>query len=333
MPRPGAGGSEVYVGKTAPLQPATGDFWYDTSATTLNFHNGVAWLAVAVSAGAFDTLSNSISVLSQAVSVLSVAVSVHSAEISVLSQAVSVLSVAVSVVSQKVSVLSQAVSVLSQAVSVLSNTVSVISAAVDTISQQVSVLSQAHSVLSANVSVLSDTHSVLSQAHSVLSQAHSVLSQAHSVLSAGIGLVQIKVVSNTQTLSATTSTKLSGLSADLSAAAVYQIDGKIIYNLSVAGGVTFGITAAVSAAQPAGARLMAGQALSSREVAHQQGFPWLISTTPATTSTFILTIDGVVKTSAAATGAGALQVYAFLSAAGTDLNIKAGSYLRAYKIG
>ena len=332
MPRPGAGGSEVYFGKTGPLSPEKGDFWYDTSATTLNFHNGVAWLAVAVSAGQFDVLSNSISVVSQAVSVVSQAVSV-------ISQAQSVLSQSVSVLSQSVSVLSQAVSVLSQAVSALSNKVSVISAAVDTVSQQVSVLSQAvsvlsqaQSVLSASVSVISQNLSVLSQAHSVLSQAHSVLSQAFSALSAGVGVVQIKVVTNTQTLSATTSTKLSGLSADLSAAAVYQIDGKIIYNLSVAGGVTFGITAAVSAAQPVGARLMAGASLSVREVAHQQAFPWLISLSPTTTSVFIFTIDGIVKTSAAATGAGALQVYALLSGAGTDLLIRAGSYLRAYKI-
>lgn len=309
MPRPGAGGTETYFGATAPLAPAKGDFWYDTSATVLNFHNGVAWLAVAVSAGQFDTLSNTLSVLSAAVSVVSQAVSVVSVAVSVVSQAVSVLSVAVSVLSQNVSVLSQAISVLSQKVSVLS-------VAVDTISQAVSVLSQ--------------QVSVLSQAHSVLSQAHSALSQAHSVLSAGIGAVQIKVVTGAQVISALTpGTAISGLSAALAAAATYQIDGHIVYNMSVAGGVTFVVTAPVSAAQVVRGQLVAGASLSVREWANQQGFPWSVSVSPTTVSIFGCKIDGVVKTSAAVT----MQLFAFLSGGGTDLNIKAGSYLRAYKIG
>ena len=307
MPRPGAGGSEVYFGKTGPLSPEKGDFWYDTSATTLNFHNGVSWLAVAVSAGQFDTLSNSISVLSQAVSVISQAQSVVSAAVSVLSQAVSVLS-------QTVSVLSQAQSVLSQAVSVLSQKVSVLSVAVDTISNAVSVLSQ--------------QVSVLSQSQSVLSQALSVLSQAFSALSAGLGTVQLRTASNAQVISGTTTTKISGLSVSCGASGIYEIAGKILYNMSVANGVLFNLSGNTSTLVM-GARLTGGQAISSREVANQQGFPWQISLQPTTVSIFVVTIDGIINTSAAVT----LQAFAWASAAGADINIKKGSFLRAYKIG
>ena len=308
MPRPGASGSEVYFGKTGPLSPEKGDFWYDTSATTLNFHNGVSWLAVAVSAGQFDTLSNSISVLSAAVSVLSQAQSAASNTISVLSQAVSVLSQAVSVVSQAQSVLSQAVSVLSQKVSVLS-------VAVDTISNAVSVISQQVSVISQQVSVLS--------------QAHSVLSQAFSSLSAGLGTVQLKVVGNAQIISGTTTTKISGLSVACAAAAIYQVEAQVLHNISVASGVLFNVSGTTSALSTFAGDWDAGSNVSVRTREHFQNFPWTISIPAGGTSTYTTRLNAIVKTSAAFT----IQMYALASAAGQDINIKPGSYIRAYKIG
>ena len=308
MPRPGAGGSEVYFGKVAPLQPDKGDFWYDTSATTLNFHNGVAWLAVAVSAGALDVISN-------AVSVLSAAVSVVSQNQSALSNAVSVLSDKVSVLSNSVSVLSQAVSVLSQAQSALS--------------QAVSVLSQSVSVLSNSVSVLSNAVSVISQQVSVLSQAHSVLSQAFSVVSANIGLPAIKVVGNAQVISGTTTTQISGLSLALGAAAVYQYDARIHFNMSVADAIKFNISGTTSAGVNGAGRFICGTGVSGLSVTNYQAFPGEISATIGTTSAFICEVAGLVKTSAAFT----LALFAYASAAAKDINIKAGSYLRAFKIG
>lgn len=309
MPRPGASGSEVYFGSTAPLAPAKGDFWFD--GDNLNFRTDAGWVAVAVNAINFNTLSNNVSVLSQAVSVLSAAVSV-------ISQAQSATSNALSVLSQAVSVLSQAVSVISQSNSVLSNSVSVLSNSVSVISQALSVLSQAHSALS--------------QAHSVLSVAHDTLSNVVSVISAGLGGVQMKVVATAQTISAVTTTLISALSAVLVAGATYQIDGNIVYNMSVAGGVIFNISGTTSApsgnARVQAAQLVAGASLSAREWANQQGFPWVVSLAPTTVSIFACKIDGIVKTSAAFT----LQAFALLSGAGTDLNIKAGSYLRAFRI-
>ena len=312
MPRPGSGGAEVYFGTTAPLSPSNGDFWYDNSSTgVLNFRREGSWLAVAVATADFNALSNAVSVLSNNVSVLSQAVSV-------ISQAQSAVSQALSVLSNSVSVLSQAVSVLSQSVSVLSNSVSVLS-------QAVSVLSQAHSALSQAVSALSVTHDTLSQAHSVLSN-------IVSVISAGLGGVQLKVVAGTQLISALVTTAISGMSAVLAAGATYQIDGNIIYNMSVAGGVIFNISGTTSAptgaARMQAATLVAGGSLSAREWANQQGFPWVCSVSPTTVSIFTVKLDAVVKTSAAFT----LQAFALLSGAGTDLNIRIGSYLRAFKI-
>ena len=308
MPRPGASGSEVYVQATAPLAPDNGDFWYDTSTGNLNFRRSGGWLAVAVDATNFATLSNNVSVLSQAVSVLSQAQSVLSQAVSVLSDKVSVLSNAVSVVSQAQSVLSQAVSVLSQAVSVLS---------------------QAHSVLSNDHSVLSQVVSLISVRLDTVSQAHSALSNIVSVISAGLGGVQLRAVANSQIISGTTTTKVSGLSISCAAAATYQIEGQFLHNISAADAVIFNISGTTSALSTFAGDFDAGSNVSVRTRENFQNFPWTISIPAGGTSTYTTRVNAVVKTSAAFT----IQVYALASVAGKDINIKPGSYLRAYKIG
>ena len=276
------------------MQPQKGDLWYDTSATVLNFHNGVAWLAIAVSAGQFDILSNAVSVLSQAVSVIS-----------------------------------QSNSVLSQSVSVLSNSVSVISQSLSVLSQAHSVLSQAFSVISNNVSVLSNQVSVLSQQVSVLSQAHSVLSQAFSVVSAGLGIPTMKVVTNTQTISGTVTTQISGLSVVLAAGKVFEYEAGILFNMSVADTVKFNVSGTTSTVPPQGGRWTVGTGISATQTENFQGFPGGVSATAATTSVFFAELHGMVKTSASFT----LALFAWASAAAKDINIKAGSWLRAYQIG
>lgn len=306
MPRPGASGSEVYFGTTAPLAPHKGDFWFD--GDNLQFRTDAGWLAVAVNATNFNTLSNNVSVLSQAVSVLSQAVSVISVANAAIVSAASSLSNAVSVLSQAVSVMSQAVSVLSNSVSVLSNAVSVIS-------QQVSVLSQAHSALS--------------QAHSALSVAHDTLSNVVSVISAGIGGVQLKVVTGAQIISGTTTTKISGLSVSCGAAAIYQVEGQLVFNMSVAQGININTSGTTSTLAVVGGRYATGVGVSTVSSDNVQQFPWITSVTPTTTSIFVSKLDAVLKTSAAFT----IQMMAFVSAAGADMNIKAGSFIRAYKIG
>ena len=204
-----------------------------------------------------------------------------------------------------------------------------LSQAVSVLSQQVSVISQQVSVLSQQVSVISQQVSVISQQVSVLSQAHSVLSQAFSALSAGIGTVQQKVVSNTQTISGTVTVAISALSAVIAANGVYQIDGAILFNMSVADTVKFNLSGTTSAAVVAGGHFEVATGTSARVLENFQAFPWTVSATVATTSTFTAKIDAIIAASAAFT----LQAFALASAAGNDINIKKGSYLRAYKVG
>mgnify|MGYP001579874528 FL=1 len=197
-----------------------------------------------------------------------------------------------------------------------------------TLSNAVSVLSDKLSVLSQQVSVISNQVSVISQKVSVLSQAHSVLSQAMSVLSAGLGTVQLKVVSNAQVISGTTTTKISGLSCSVASAAVYQLDGNILFNMSVADTVLFNLSGTVSTA--VAVKVVIGKDQSSQVVQNLQAFGTNASATISTTSLYMAKIDGVIVTEDAA---GTVQLYTFASAAGNDINIKKGSYLRAFKIG
>ena len=311
MPRPGAGGPEVYTQVAAPIRPAVGDLWND-GAGNLRVWTQTGWdpregVAATVSQ-ALSVLSDKISVLSQALSVLSQATSVADAA----------LSVRVDTQSQSISVLSQGLSVVSQALSVLSQATSVADAAlsvrIDTQSQAVSVLSQAVSVISQQVSVLS--------------QQVSTLSQAVSVISAGLGGVQLKVASNAQVISGTATVAISALSAVVTSAAVYQIDATVVFNMSVANGIIFNLSGPVSAT--IAGKFQVGTGVSSLSTENFQAFPATISVLPSTTSIFTCKLDGVLRTSATA---GTLQLYALASAAGADINIRRGSYFRAYKIG
>lgn len=240
----------------------------DTRVNTVSNQVSVLSQAVSVLSQSVSVLSQAQSALSQAVSVLSQQVSVNGASLSnlisahnVLSNRVSVnsgvasvtsnemsiaaadtasalnaLSNSISVLSQQVSVLSQGHSVLSQAHSVLSNIVSNNTSAINVLSNSVSILSQ-------SVSVLSQAQSVLSQSVSVLSQAVSVLSQAVSVISAAVAGPVMRMLSTAAvTVSASTLTNITGMSASVAAGGSYRLDACLIHSLSSPNGFGFGLT-------------------------------------------------------------------------------------------
>lgn len=226
--------------------------------------------------------------------------------------------------SNQISVLSQAVSVLSQAVSVLSNTVSAISARMDGLSQAVSVVSQSLSVLSQSVSVLS---------------------QAVSVISAGLGGLQIKVVGDSQGISATTlgsaNSRISGLSISCAAGAVYKLEGMIM--LSISAGTQHRLALSTSATtfkHAAGfwdGMISIGPAFNASTQAYQgrwnQGsFGSVSYSAVAGTAGVVygIKLNGVIATS---TTGGTIQIKALASAAAAPLTILQGSYVRAFKIG
>lgn len=199
-------------------------------------------------------------------------------------------------------------------VNALSNNISVVSAAVVSV--------EAHAVAASAAATSVDTRV------NTVSQQVSVLSQAASVLSAGLGTVQLKVASNAQIISGTTTTKISGLSASVASAAIYQIEGNVLFNMSVVDTTLFNISG--PATTSVRLKWQIGKDQSSQVVQHVQAFGDNASATISTVSAYTAKLDGVIVTGAAA---GTVQLFAFASAAGADINIKKGSYLRAYKIG
>ena len=316
MPKAGSLGPEHYRQATAPIQGIPGDTWYD--GLDLRIYDAInGW----VLPGGTANLSNQVSVISQQVSALSQSVSSQAAALSVRidtqSQAMSVLSQAVSVISQQISVISQQVSVLSQAVSVLSQAVSVADAA-----------------LSVRVDTQSQSISVLSQQVSVISQQLSVLSQAVSVISAGLGAVQMAFVSVAQSISATGLFDISGLSVSVAgASAVYIVEGMIVYQMSVADAVGFGMSfpgmGAVGGLWRGNASV--GQSVQTVASFNEDASNSIVLSVVAGTalSTLVARVEAMFQTSTA----GQIIVRTRVSATTSPVTILRGSYLRTYKIG
>ncbi len=224
--------------------------------------------------------------------------------------------------------LSDAVSVGTATANALSNAISILSVQ---LSLQISVLSQ-------QVSALSNAVSVLSQQVSALSQVVSVISQQLSVLSAGLGGMQMRVVGNVQGLSSITFANVSGLSASVASAAVYEIQGIVMYQMSVAPTIV-----AWTVTFPAGCTVAGrldgnisvgntGLSVTGGNAAFFDGAASgsaILSIVPASTSTFAVYIDGLFQVS---TTAGTIQIQARTSATTQPINIQRGSYLRAYKL-
>lgn len=333
MARGGHLGFEVFIQNTAPLNPAAGDFWFDTSGgTVLNFRsNSNSWVAVAIPTAALDTLSNSVSVLSNAVSVIS--------------QSLSALSNAVSVISQQQSVLSNAQSVLSNAVSVLSQNVSALSNAVSVLSNQVSVLSQIHSALSQAVSVISQQVSVISVQVASAISLHNALSNVVSLVSVRLDTIsnivssygrtgQLLVVANTQGVSSTAAAgvAISGLSIALSAGGVYQVNGLILYQMSAADafGVSFTFPGMVVAHGEIEGANATGVSTPLNATFNEDASNSIVYS--AVVAVAVSTIAVKFNALFAVSTAGTLQANARVSATTKPANILKGSHIRSFQI-
>lgn len=219
------------------------------------------------------------------------------------------------------------------------------------LSGQISVLSQQVSVISQQVSVISQQVSVLSQQVSVISQQVSVLSQTVSALSAGLGTVQLRVVTGSQALTVSVFTNVSGISVSVGAGGKYEIHAMVMATVSAAGGgATWGFT------YPAGAGIVTGVmematgtsvliagtgdayaiALAQRGYINQAAMSTVataqLSVTYGTSAQpYLLRCDGLLVMSAGASGTLQLQVKS--GATPIAIQVLAGSFIRAFKIG
>jgi hypothetical protein len=166
-----------------------------------------------------------------------------------------------------------------------------------------------------------------------------VISNTISVISAGIGVPQLRRTANINTISATALTKISGMSIVVSLNGVYQINAVIIHGHSAqAAGAKFGFgvssPAATAAAgtwqgfvsvQNAGATMNTGYF-------NQAGFNSITySATPSASATMYRTELNLLLCSVAA---GTVQLKARTSAGTVGaIDIQAGSYIQAFKIG
>lgn len=174
-----------------------------------------------------------------------------------------------------------------------------------------------------------------------------------SVLSANYGLGQVRALgTGTAAVSATSFTKISGMSISLAANAWYHIQGRAIFTLSAVQGTTFGFVypgtnnmttdsymtmaclLTVMAAGPSGSIFttsilpmgrITGANMSTVATANLSiGFG-----TSATLYT--LEIDGLVNTGSA-TGATGVELMVKQSATGSGVFVHPGSYVRSYKV-
>jgi predicted nucleic acid-binding Zn-ribbon protein len=190
---------------------------------------------------------------------------------------------------------------------------------------------------------LSNRVSVLSQAVSVLSQSVSVLSQAVSALS--VTVVQnaptTKIVADSQGISATTLTDISGLSATFSTGGIYKLNFHVVYSVSAAGNIRFGFSSP-------GAVRAHGNMLG--DVSIDAAYPFTSSRTAGAWFNFRSAGATVVMSTASAVAAGVVhgmignglfvsatagsfKLMAAVSATGAPMTILPGSYIQSFKIG
>jgi len=268
---------------------------------------------------------------------LSDSISVGTAAYAALSNAISAVSQQLSL---QVSALSQVHSVLSADVVSLKNRVSAISS---TVSAEISDRISADNVLSNAISAVSQQLSLVASA---LSQQISVLAQQVSIVSAGLGGVQMKVLQGAFTVSVSTVTNISGLSASVAAGGTYEVQGQILWNMSLASAMGFGLSypqmaamagdweAAVSV-NPGAASIPLGTSAIVKtyvmESAAAAGSNSAVcSITPGVSAGFTnrAKFNYLMNVSAA----GTVQVVVKQAGASPGLVILKGSYIRAYKL-
>lgn len=251
---------------------------------------------------------------------------------------VSVVGTTASVTSQKMSV---AIAVeLSNRVSAdnaLSVRVDTQSQAISVISQQVSALSQSLSSQAAALSVRIDTQSqgisVLSQQASVTSA--DIVSVKQNFLS-GLGTrIQLGVATGAQAVNVSTITNVSGLSVSVTAGGTYQVEGRLMYNVSLLSTMGIGLNYPQMAAAMGFWEGFIGQGsvierkLWMESAAAVGANSLQLSQTPATSAGFTYGARFEAMMNVSATGT--VQVVMKTAGAGGYTILK-GSYIRAYKI-
>lgn len=158
--------------------------------------------------------------------------------------------------------------------------------------------------------------------------------------------MQLRKVTGAQVISATAFANVSGMSLSIAANGVYQVQGMVLWTTSIVTGTRFGFTfpTAVSTGNLTGrcATSLFGAGAVNYTSANMAvgniaaaGFSTtattLISTVGgASAATYNLIVDALFTNGA---NAGTMQLQASQSAAGGGVQILAGSFLRAYKIG
>lgn len=294
-----------------------------------------------------DTASNAVSLeignRTSADNVLSVRIDTTSNAISVETSARNALSVIVSNLNSAHNTLSgNHVSLVSD-IGRISLNLSAVSTRMDAISVLASnAQSIANVVSAAHVSLVSDVGRISTNHVSLVSDVGRISSNVQT-LSVGLGGVQLaRVATGNQTLSSTG--KISGLSLSVAAAGVYQIEGYLMHAMSATGTYGFAISTSAATFTNAAYRWLGNisvvstgtgtQGLQSTWAAAGYGNEsgigsFTFSTTAGTAATNMQTeLKGIFVISSAG---GTLQLKA-KGASGADLIIKAGSYLKAFKL-
>ena len=171
-----------------------------------------------------------------------------------------------------------------------------------------------------------------------LSESVSVLSQQVSILNAS-NATQINVVKGVQNISSITLIAISGLSLQLSANRTYQIEGQLVHQMLVGAPNTMqlGLSTGALTFAAAGGQWQGGVSVANNEgvigAVIEHG-TWNAGTFGAVTYSVLVPadqvltkLDGIIGVSA--TG-GTLQIKAAVSVATQTLQIRKGSFLRAY---
>lgn len=139
---------------------------------------------------------------------------------------------------------------------------------------------------------------------------------------------------------ASANSKISGLSVSCAANAVYQIEGLLIFNMSVANTYKFALSNTNTTFKHAAGIWDGAISIAANQVSNNstiQRGAWnqgsfgsvMLSAVAATTGTLLAKVDGIIATS---TTGGIIQVKALASATTSPINILQGSMIKAFKI-
>lgn len=276
-----------------------------------------------------DAISNRLSINSVVLSNAVSAIIANSADVTSLKDRVSGNSANITSIHDVVSGLVSDVARISLNASAMSTAISALSVQ---LSLQVSAISTRLSDITSNVAALSvrqDTNS-----------------NTISVINAGLGGVQLKVVTTSQLVSAqgftSTNSKISGLSVSAAANGIYQLDGFIMFNMSGASTHGFGVSIQTGTLKNAALRWLGNMSIVAAGVSglnsniaaagwfNDTGFGSVTySAIAGGTTNLGIELKGLVQMS---TTGGTLQLKAKAGGSGV-VNIKEGSYIRAFKIG